>query len=299
MLFKPMLAPHEMPNFKTLRYPLLASTKLDGIRATVQEGKLLSRTLKPIPNELVQDRFRNLPDGTDGELIAGVPSDDPYKRTHSIVMSQKSLDFYGDTVRLYVFDKFDAEKGFMYRLAGAEAVTRVNPYAVLVPHHVIANADELEDFEAQTLNAGYEGVMLRSMDGPYKQGRATLTQGWLLKVKRYQDAEAQIIGTYEEQANTNEAFTNELGRTARSSAKDGKSGKNQLGGFHVVGYKGLWDGVQFDVSSSSIKHDERKAMWLDRGSLLGKIITYKYFPMGADERPRHPIFKGFRSVEDL
>ena len=37
-LFKPMLAPHELPDFATLRFPVLASTKLDGIRATMQGG---------------------------------------------------------------------------------------------------------------------------------------------------------------------------------------------------------------------------------------------------------------------
>ena len=55
--FKPMkppsgaLADDELPR---LRYPLYGSYKLDGIRASVQDGVLLSSTLKPIPNRELQ-----------------------------------------------------------------------------------------------------------------------------------------------------------------------------------------------------------------------------------------------------
>jgi DNA ligase-1 len=294
-----MLAPHELPDFSTLRFPVLASTKLDGIRATMQGGRVLSRTLKEIPNHFVQERFANLPEGTDGELIQGASFAEPYKRTHSIVMSQKPLDFYGDTVRLYVFDKFHSENLFLARLEAAQAATRCNPYAVFIEQRAIANVTELEVFEAEALAHGYEGVMVRSIDGPYKQGRATLSQGGLLKIKRFEDAEARIISAYEEKENLNAEFTNELGRTARSSHQENKVGKNQLGGFHCVGVGGRWGGVQFDVSSSAIDHDERKELWAQRAAHVGKLLTYKFFPKGSDERPRHPIFKGFRSVEDL
>jgi hypothetical protein len=116
MTFKPMLAPNEIPSddFVASRLPLLASYKLDGIRATVQGGKLLSRTLKPIPNKFLQERFGNLPEGLDGELVQGLKQDnETFKRSHMIAMkSDRPLDFFGDTTRLHVFDKFDALDGF-------------------------------------------------------------------------------------------------------------------------------------------------------------------------------------------
>jgi DNA ligase-1 len=99
--------------------------------------------------------------------------------------------------------------------------------------------------------------------------------------------------------NQNEEFTNELGRTARSSAKDGKVGKNQLGGFNVIGVNGQYKDVEFRVSSSSIGHDERKCIWTARHDYEGKLLTYKFFPIGSDERPRAPVFKSFRSPDDL
>jgi len=303
MTFRPMLAPNETPDFNTLRFPLLASTKLDGIRATMQGGILLSRSLKPIPNKFVQARFKELPEGLDGELICGNPFDDPYKRTHSTVMSDdKPLDFYGDTVRWHIFDKYSAELGFRMRFINSvQAVGTANSdYVRTVQHKLINSIEELEGFERETLAQGYEGVMLRSVDGPYKQGRSTLNQGWLVKVKRYSDAEARILDCYAEMENTNEEFTNELGRTARSSEKAGKVAKAQLGGFNVIGEAGSqYGGIDFKVSTSSIMHEDRKTLWEKRDDLKGQIITYKYFPQGSDVRPRHPVFKGFRDRRDV
>ncbi len=304
MTWKPMLAPNETPEFNTLKFPLLGSPKLDGIRATMQGGQLLSRSLKPIPNKYIQERFTNLgiPEGIDGELICGIPFDDPYKRTHSIVMSDdKPLDFYGDTVRWHVFDKYDKDMGFRDRHNTARvAVTDVaREYVQTVGHSLVRSIEELEYLEKKTLETGYEGVMLRSIDGPYKEGRATLKQGWLLKVKRYQNAEAIIVDCYAEQENNNEEFKNELGRTTRSSAQAGKTDKEQLGGFNVIGEGGDYDSVDFKVPNSSITHETRKELWKQRDELKGKMITFKYFPQGSDVRPRHPVFKGFRDTRDM
>ena len=304
MNFRPMLAPNETPDFNTLRFPYLASTKLDGIRATLQGGVLLSRSLKPIPNRFVQERFTKLglPEGLDGELICGNPFDDPYKRTHSIVMSDdKSLDFYGDTVRWNIFDKYHKMDGFQDRHFRAKTnVSRCGSDLVrIVEHDQIISVQELEAFEREVLATGYEGAMLRSVDGPYKQGRATLNQGWLLKIKRYQEAEALIMDCYAEQENTNVAFENELGRTARSSAQAGKVEKEQLGGFNVVGQGAFYNGIDFKVPNSSITHEDRKTLWAQRDDLKGKVLTYKFFPCGSDVRPRHPVFKWFRDRRDV
>ncbi len=301
MTFRPMLAPHETPDFNTLKFPLLGSTKLDGIRATVQDGKLLSRSLKPIPNKFLQARFGNLPQGIDGEIVQGLTMDNmTFKRSHKIAMkSDRPLDFFGDTTRLRVFDKFDPTDPFNVRLNAAVTGCEGHEFAIPVHHERLECIADLEAFEADALAQGYEGVMLRSMLGLYKQGRATLNQGWLLKVKRFEDGEATVVETYEENENQNEEFTNELGRTARSSCKDGKVGKDQLGGFYVIGLGGKYDGVEFKVSSSSIDHDERKELWANRGAQKGLVLTYKFFPKGSDERPRHPIFKSFRSMDDM
>jgi DNA ligase 1 len=294
---KPLLATN-VEDFSKLRFPAFVSPKLDGVRATVYDGILYSRSLKPIPNKFVQELFCGLPEGADGELIVGEPNEDPYRKTVSIVMSDdKPLDFYGSTVRFFIFDNAVSPLGFQDRYVGLQSID--SPNVVIVPHLPIGSLASLEQAESAFLQAGYEGLMYRSPDGIYKHGRSSEREQILLKVKRFKDAEARIVEAYEEMENNNVAFKNELGRTARSSAKGGKVGKSQLGGFHVVGVGGDYDGVAFDVSSSSIVHTDRVKFWEGRENYKGQLLTYKYFPTGGDTRPRHPIFKGFRDVRDL
>src|ERR1035437_8371630 len=111
-MFKCMLA-SKVTDIARLKFPVLVSKKLDGIRATVQGGHLLSRTLKPIPNVNVQALFKGLPEGIDGELIYGDPcAPDAYRQTVSIVMSD---DKPANGIQFHVFDKFGTE-GFQTRL---------------------------------------------------------------------------------------------------------------------------------------------------------------------------------------
>lgn len=294
-MFKPMLSLSKLPDLKALRFPLLVSPKLDGVRASMQEGRLVSRSLKDIPNRFVQEMFEGLPEGVDGELIHGLPYDDPYRRTVSVVMSD---DKPADGIQLHVFDRF-GPLGFGDRFYDLQILGLHHDFpVVIVPHFSVDNLGDLEFREQEFLARGYEGLMIRDPHGPYKQGRSSEKEGWLMKVKRFEDAEAVILDYYEEMENQNEAFTNELGRTARSSHKANKVGKNRLGGFHVRGVGGTYDGVPFDIASGAMTHNVREKVWKDR-SLVGKLVVYKYFPTGGDTRPRHPIFKGMRDERDL
>jgi DNA ligase-1 len=301
MTFRPMLASHCKDTSK-LKFPVLASKKLDGVRASMQGGILLSRSLKPIPNVHVQEMFKGLPEGLDGELIFGDPcSPTAYRDTVSIVMSD---DKPADGINLHVFDKFE-EKNFSTRIRHAgDAVggrlTMNDNHLRFVQHILINSIEELDAFEAAALAEGQEGVMIRSLDGPYKQGRSTEKEAYLLKLKRFCDTEAVVTGTYELQHNANDSFVNELGRTARSTEKAGKAGLDTLGGFYVTGVGGDFDGVEFKVGNGQgMTQDLRKQLWIERDTLIGRIIKVKYFPTGSKDRPRHPLWLGWRDARDL
>jgi DNA ligase-1 len=266
--------------------------KLDGIRASVQEGKLWSRSLKEIPNSYVQRMFRGMAPGFDGELIFGVPSEKGcFQRTTSVVMSD---DKPCGGINYFVFDFF-ATLPFEKRLEAMHQRIKGHLGVIPVQQKLILNEDELLEFEQEAVGQGHEGVMVRSLDGPYKQGRSTVKEGWLLKLKRFEDSEAEIIGFYERMHNTNEAKTNALGRTERSSAKDGKVGLGVLGGFQV---RDLKTGVEFEVGSG-LDADQQKDFWARRPELLGGILKYKFFPVGIKDKPRHPIFLGLRDKRDI
>lgn len=289
--FSPMLAYQKYPDITKLRYPLMASPKLDGLRALVKDGQLVSRTLKPIPNRYAQKLFSGLPEGTDGELIVGDPTDEPFRRTDSAMMSEDGEP----DVTYFVFDNFAVPGGFRTRFAEVEKL-KGRAHVSVVLHVGIKTPEELSAFELKVLDMGFEGGCLRSLDGPYKYGRSTLNEGWLLKLKRYEDSDAEVLGTYERMHNGNEATTDNLGRTARSSHKANKTGQDTLGGFFV---RDVHTGVEFKVPSSAIKEKERKKLWKVRDSLVGKFLKYKFFPTGMKDRPRHPVFLNWRSKEDI
>src|SRR5271157_6022581 len=150
--FAPMLAGDCLDTTK-LKFPVLVSQKLDGVRATVQDGQLLTRSLKPIRNENVQELFAGLPDGLDGELIVGDPTaEDAYRKTVSLVMSEdKPLDFFnGQQIQFHIFDKFGSE-GFQQRLQNAAYLLAEgsgngfgNLTCKLVKHVIVNTSDELD-----------------------------------------------------------------------------------------------------------------------------------------------------------
>lgn len=295
-MFKPMLAgkPKNIEeDLAKILFPVLCSSKLDGIRATVQGGRLMSRTLKPIPNKNVQAMFKGLPEGLDGELIYGSPTaPDVFRNTTSIVMSD---DKSAEGIKYYVFDQH-LDLGFFERYQiYQEAVLPLGSNVVLVAQIRVDHLEELLALEEKWVNLGYEGLMVRSMNGPYKEGRSSLNEGYLLKVKRFEDSEATILGSFEMMHNDNVAQTNELGRTKRSTCQDNLRAAGVLGGFEV---RDLKTGVEFSVGSG-FNAEQKSSYWQLRDSLVGTIIKYKFLPTGVKDRPRHPIFLGFRDKRDM
>ena len=140
--------------------------------------------------------------------------------------------------------------------------------------------------------------MVRSLGGPYKQGRSTEKEGYLLKIKRFEDAEAEVIGFEERMHNGNSATTNALGRTERSSHKENLIGRGDLGALTVKGLQAPYKGVEFNIGSG-FDDQERMSIWQNKSEYVGKIVKFRYFPLGSKDRPRFPTFEGWRHKEDM
>lgn len=259
-------------------------------RGVVIDGVVMSRNLKPIPNKHVQKLFGHL-EYYDGELIAGSPtSPSVYRDTASAVMS---VDGEPD-VTFYVFDHIEFpgdDYALRYRRLQADTSTEV------LAQNRIDSLKTLSAWEDYYLEQGYEGVMLRKSTGPnskYKFGRATAKSQTLLKVKRFVDAEYEIIGFEERMHNGNLATTDALGHTKRSSHKENKTGRGDLGALICV----TKDGIEFSVGSG-FTDEQRAEIWANRAKYLGKLAKIKSFPIGVKTAPRFPVFLGFRSEIDL
>ena len=300
---KPMLA--SAAELDKVRFPVFASAKLDGVRCLSIEGQPMSRALKVFPNKQLQEMFDVYGlHGFDGELIKGPPNvNDVLSKTISAVMTEDKP--HDEPIDYYIFDRWNSVDVEYWRrviaIGDELALMNVEQYGLdlrlmVHPNILVHDMDQLLEVEKSFTEQGYEGLMIRDPDGKYKYGRSTAREGILLKVKRFLDAEALIIGYEEEMENTNEATKDNLGHTKRSSAKAGKVGKGVLGKWLVRGIKDF-DGLEFKVAG----FNDRDALyfWENRESYIGQICTYKYFPSGVKDLPRHPTFKSIRPAIDI
>lgn len=291
MLKRPMLAATTDGN--NLSYPLLGSAKLDGIRALVRGAVVVSRNLKPIPNERVQRLWgKKKYEGLDGELIVGDPrAKDVYRQTNSGVLAYEGEP----DVTFRVFDNYLIDQPYHRRLIEVTKFAKANAKMHVVPvHHTpIRSHAALLKYEEALLEMGFEGVMLRSYDGMYKEGRATPTEGTLFKLKRFCDAEAVVVGWEELAHNMNEQQRSFTGLAKRSSHKANRVAGGVLGALVCQ----LPGGVRFNIGSG-FTQEERVQLWEIRDQLKGRLVKYKFFPVGVKDKPRFPVFLGWRDPID-
>ncbi len=295
---KPMLA-YTIENTTALPYPVLCSVKLDGIRALVVDGIVYSRSMKPIRSKVVQRLFGKPEyNGFDGELLYGDwNAPNVFNLTTQVVMATELKPEFDKTkINFAVFDKYDEAGGIERRFEKFREMDSsvLEENQVKLVYNYQANSENyLLEYEKQCLEAGYEGIMVRSLAGAYKQGRSTAKEGTIGKLKRFSDDEAVVIGFEEKMHNTNEAKTNELGRTQRSQAQEGMVGVNTLGALICT-----CKGIQFTMGSG-FDDAGRAEVWANKDKYLGKLAKFKYFEIGMKDSYRFPIFQGWRDVDDL
>lgn len=299
---KPLLA-SEAPSPDQIRFPVLASSKLDGIRAIMTKDGPQSRSGKLIPNPHVQTLFKAAvkqhPElvGLDGELIVGEAfAKDVFRVTTSGVMKQYDQPDF----RYFVFDYLG--KGdmvpFKDRLAAIHALHKkglLPSWVVVLPQIPVPDAHQLAEVEEAVVGMGYEGLIIRDPNASYKHGRSSAKEGILLKVRRFKDSEAKIVGFTEEMENNNVATKDAFGRTERATKQENLVGKDTLGAFIV---EDLVTGKQFQIGTGYSAAD-RQNFWSKRNKLKGKIVKYRFFEVGVKDLPRFPVFQGFRDPRDM
>ncbi len=296
-----MKAPSESAKAEALDFsrPWVVSPKIDGFRALGGPDGLVSKTLRPFPNEHLRVLFgklalRNL----DGELVVGKPyGPDVIKRTSSGLTSRAGepkatlwvFDWFGDTGWEY-WQRWDTAAAVVKRLD--------HPNIRILPYRTVRSAAELLDVELKCLAKGYEGLMLRRPDGPYKEGTCTHREGYLLKFKRFVDAEAVVVGVSEGRCNLNEATVRADGVKRRSTAKENMVGNRMVGTIHAMDVK---TGRSIDVAPGRMTASERSLYFKHFNSggtadVKGLAFTYRSFPVAEGCPPRFPTFQVFRDL---
>ena len=286
LFWKPTLAATLPADYglTTLPYPLLASPKLDGVRAMVQRGILVSRNGRSISNLQAQKKFeRREYEGLDGELTVGPPyGQDVFNRT--VRVTQKRDADAGD-LRFNVFDycflgevRFSDRSGWLKEKFAKSGID-------LVKQTLIHDAAQLQAYLTAQLVKGYEGCMLRRADaGPYMQKRSTLKEFNLVKFKPWEFSEAVILAVYPLRHNDNTEKTS-TGR--RTTAKAGiRLDKTQYGSALLRDVKTK---VEFTVNIPT-DNLRRWDGWAEPKRWLGKRVRYKFQLCGTLKggAPRFP-----------
>jgi DNA ligase-1 len=289
--------------FAYLTYPLLASPKLDGIRATVQGGKLLSSSLKLIANDYCQQLYgQERFEGLDGELVVGNPTAaNVFNVTSSGVRRKQGKP----NVAFYVFDTLSFLNRFSCfneRQHYLEAAFRDFPgmlaEANVIWHQSIwiHNAEDLASYVSLCLEEGYEGVMVRPLPtrGYYHEGRCTPKDNLIHRIKPLESMEGTICGYEEQLTNTNPAFIAEIGYQKRSKEQAGLIPAGTMG-------KLLVTTAEFGTVRIGTGFSDAEALefWNNKEKYLGTLVRFDFQRTGTIDAPRSARYKGIRPAEDI
>ncbi len=311
--FKPLLAPNEQINLEELPYSLLASTKLDGIRVLFHKGQILTRSLKQLPNKQLREKFESIRKFSedynvtvDGEIYSHELT---FQEIISFCMTEnfedpKSIKKFGkvmdipDHLRFYCFDYVEGDnfdEPFSMRYANTTKIDGGFPrLATRVYHKLVKSAEEVEKYFEEVLEDGYEGLILRSLDGRYKWGRATLRENIVYKCKKFIDFDGQILDIIQATVvdETVEKSINELGYSKTSRKKNDRLLINKASAVLVK-----YNGEDLKVTLA-LTDDEKTEIWEHKEDYIGKWITYKGMLIGAKNVVRHPVFLRFRDAKE-
>jgi DNA ligase 1 len=133
------------------------------------------------------------------------------------------------------------------------------------------NNDELKEFYVECVNVGYEGIMIKKLDGLYTFDRS---KAWK-KMKPIATYEGVIVGTY--------------------NGNPGAKREGLFGGFIVM----LSNGVTTDVGSG-MSDAMKEEVEQNRNKYIGLICENSAQPpLTADGKMRFPRFERFRDASDV
>jgi len=303
--FKPFLAPNKSVNLDAIKYPIFSSHKLDGIRCIFHpELGMVSRSLKKIQNPKIQKKFFQLSKFSrenkcflDGELYCHRMT---FQEITSIVMTKNNPPDVPNDFKFHMFDMitpfaYSMENSFLSRLKVLYGIS--NNYEDLihmVEQETLNDKRAVENMFNRVLDEGYEGLILKEINGRYKFGRGTIKEGLIYKVKPWKTFDATILDVIQATVvdPNAEKKINELGRSVTSKKKDDRILIPMASAF-------LCEYNDNPIKPVIAMTDNEKAeIWRNRHNYIGRNIEYKAMMIGAKDVPRHPVMKRFRTDKD-
>lgn len=315
MNLKPQLA--EDAVLDKVQFPCIVQAKIDGVRAMNLGGTLTGRSLDPFKGFGITNYFSR-PEflGFDGEMTLG---DRPNCGERLCSLTTGAMGRFKDVTEMpdlhwWVFDLVTPETVALryedrHAALSRQIIKLGHPRVHLVPSYVVDTAAHLAHNIAQFAAGGYEGTIIRNPHAPYKAGRATLKGQELWRVKPWADFEILVTGITEGQINGNEAKTNTLGRTERSSAKIGMVPNGQVGSIQGTMLADFYDpvtgkllfakGLPVTAGSGEMSVAEAADYFSNPHKIIGHIAKVKTMTHGVKDLPRFPTYVSHRLPQDM
>lgn len=200
----PMLAQKFTDRKKYINLPCGVSRKLDGIRMIATKDssdkiKLTSRTSKEfywmniIRNHL-QEIFKKFPGIIlDGEIYSHTL---PFSVLCGAVRSVNSPSPHDDILEYWIFDIADETKSYKERIDILKQIKEwcdskfTEKCIKFELYETIQNLDVIQKYHDEYVSQGFEGLIIRNLDGMYKFKYRTND---LQKYKNFEDAEFEIV----------------------------------------------------------------------------------------------------------
>jgi len=265
-------------------YPVRVEPKLDGLRlvAVKRNGKVTFHTRNGNILETLPQIRKALEDAKyDNIVLDGESMGRDWNESASVMHASKNM--HDDSNMVYnVFDamdvkQWDAQSCPLTLSERQNVLSEVvdligNPMVAHVPHVIANNETELMDYYETQLDLGFEGVMLKDVQGLYTFDRSKA----MLKMKPMTTYEGTVVAWYEGREDTKL--------------------KGIFGGFHMLLSNGVITRVGGGFSDAVRKEFTAKGC----DSYVGKIIEVKgQPPLTKDGRIRFPVFQRFRDLRDV
>jgi len=256
---------------------MLGSVKLDGLRCLYVDEQLYTRNGKKIlgVEHIIKELLaKGIHSDLDGEILI------PETRFDKTSGSLRSFDNSPDA-KFFVFGALDVERPFTEVYRELEEQAKANYWSMsvskpttitLVKHVPFYTLDKVKKQYATALNAGFEGLVLKTPDHFYQPGKRS--SDWL-KLKPTLSKDLRIVGFFQGE-----------GRL-----------KGTLGGV-IIWHNSKECGCVDVRVGSGFTDALRDEIWNNQSEFLGKTIEVKYQEETEDGSLRHPRFKSFRPDKD-
>jgi DNA ligase-1 len=301
--------------FKGVSFPLWGFPKVDGVRAAAVRG-FVGRSMDPFKNHALNFKFsHDLYAGLDGELTIdglltaeGLPEGETLCSLTTGLCNRSKLkkgeECLPDNAKWNLFDFLHPDIVHLpYEERYAALCTHVlampevlAQHLHVLPYEVIENAEQALAFIAKCLDLQYEGAIFRNPKALHKSGRPGKRDNEFWRFKPTSDKDAVCTGFEEAETNLNEAKTNSLGRTERSSHKENKVGNGMVGTVLAIDVE---TGKPIRVGPGKMTHAFRVAAFKDPSLLVGQPFKYCSLDTGVKDAPRQARFITLRSRADM